>query len=615
MKTRSDSSRHWVFALVIHLVIAGLPTAATSDFTEFEDSPFLDPNVQPGDSFDITTATAVPWDAAAFLDAYPDGVKLVRGTLDVSDVDGYSVSLAAGDLLVAALFQADAGQIDDTALGLFVGGAAPLLVEDDDGGSGFLSRYGFAVPSPGLYQVGVTGFGDSAYTGAHFEGTRGLAAYRLVLAVATDPPGRSESDLDPGPQGSNDSLAAADPIPPDGALLHASLLPGDVDYYAIEIAEGDRLMVSVFDLTTGGLALAGGELNDPTIALFDPAAAPAAGGANDDGGPGFDPNLSFTIPPGKGGLWKLAISGFGDSALTGAHQEGPFDYLLVVATERACTNVSALISNLVASTPQPYAIGNLQAGDHYYTDRLDPGRHVLVDIPARLECMEWIRTANDDKIVTLGLGHLTFTLAEPASIFVAFDTRATAFPPWLDSGFTPLNEILDIADSDATQEFVLLRRDFAAGPVSLGGNREGGPMGANSNYVVIAKPLDTSDPEQALTISGTATGGSFSVTISGVIVSVVTSAGQTAAQVASALAAAINADSTLAAARIFGLASGSSLVTTGSIEAVDNLDSGLGGEEPPVLIPVMGSYGLLWLVLASGACGLLATRRVRPGRP
>lgn len=139
-------------------------------------------------------------------------------------------------------------------------------------------------------------------------------------------------------------------------------------------------------------------------------------------------------------------------------------------------------------------------------------------------------------------------------------------------------------------------------------------MGANSNYVVIAQPLDTGNPEQALAISGIATGGSFSVTIDGVIVLVATSAGQTAAAVASALAAAINADPTLAGQRIFGLASGSVLVTTGSIEAVVNLDVGLGGAAPPVLVPVMGSYGILWLALASGAYGLLAARRMRRGR-
>jgi hypothetical protein len=244
----------------------------------------------------------------------------------------------------------------------------------------------------------------------------------------------------------------------------------------------------------------------------------------------------------------------------------------------------------VASTPNSYVTANLQGGDHYYTDRINAGQHVIVDIPPAYDCSQWIKTANNDKNVSTS-NHLSFSLTDDASVFIAYDTRATGEPSWLSSAFTPLADVIDLADPDPTQEFNVLRRDFPAGPVMLGGNAA---PGAGSNYVVFARPLPIGDPVQSLLIPATA--GNITITISGVEIQVFRSMGQSAEDFAQALADAVNADPTLAAARLYGLATGDIFVTTGTIEAVDIVD----GETPVPTLPWSGLSLLIVLLIAVG---------------
>lgn len=538
------------------LVASSLLLAASAragGFTEFEDRPTKDPDNSEDDP--LTAAVPVPWNLAAFATAFPGRAKLIRGSLDKNDVDTYAFSLSAGQLLLAALFDTAAGERTDTQLGLFTGTVAPPIASDDDSGSGFLSRLAVTVPSSGTRRVGVTGFGDTNWNGTHKEAQTALAPYTLVVAAVSNPAPFQESEA-------NNTLATADPLPDEG-VVGGTLAANDVDYYSISLEPGDRLALSLFDLKTGLFEVAGGEKNDAVLGLFTPAGALASGGTNDDGGPGRMANLLFTVPAGQGGNWRVAVTGFGDSFFNGAHQESAFQYLLVVARERACPNVTPVISAInFVSTGKAYALANLRGGDFYYIDRTAPGRHVLVDVPPAYECSQWLKTANDDKSVSVN-PHLTFTLAQPASVFIGYDTRATSEPPWLATGFTPTGEIADVDDPDQTQEFRLLRRDFPAGSVSLGGNL---PSNAGSNYVVFARPVDLLDPAHAYTISGLPSG--IGLIVSGVSLNVTRQAGQTAAQFAASVAAAINANSALAALRIFGLASGTSFVTTGHLDLV-----------------------------------------------
>lgn len=544
-------------------IVAFLAASATrADFTEFEDRPFQNPGGSEETS--LTGPQPLPEGGALFRTAYPSGVKLVRGSLDAGDVDVAEIQLLAGELLLATVFDDDSGAGLDPVLGVFSGGALPTLAVDDDGGRGFGARLGLAATSAGAFQIAVSGFGDSAFDGTHGEAAGAIAPYDLVLAVVSDPADVQESDLSPGPQGHNDVLASADLLPRNGAAVGASLLPGDVDYYAIDLEEGDRIFVSVYDLRTSSFEFASGETNDPVLALFDQTDTLVSGATDDDAGAsGFVPSRAFSVPMGQTGRWSIAVSGFGDGAFDGTHDEGPFDYVLVVGRDRACPNVTDLISGIGASTANAYVKAPLQGGDHYYTDRTGEQRHVLVDVPEAIECGQWIKTANNDKNVGTD-PHLTFTLAQDASVYIGYDTRATGEPAWLAADFTPRGQLIDILDSDFSQEFNLLRRDFEAGPVELGGNLA---PGAGSNYVVVAVPIDPSEPEEAFALPASIPNGILRVTINGVVVQIPVLDSQSPAQVADALAAAVNANPALQSARIFGLGSGDNFVTTGTLES------------------------------------------------
>jgi len=118
----------------------------------------------------------------------------------------------------------------------------------------------------------------------------------------------------------------------------------------------------------------------------------------------------------------------------------------------------------------------------------------------------------------------------------------------------------------------------------LGGNAA---AGAGSNYSVFALPLPTSDPGQALTIPENA--ATVSIEILGVVVMVTRQPGQSTEDFTQALANAVNANSTLAAARIFGLASGTTFVTTGTID-----DSTITVATP---VPSLTTWGVVALLL------------------
>ena len=118
----------------------------------------------------------------------------------------------------------------------------------------------------------------------------------------------------------NTLLTAAFPPPGSGALVKGSLSPGDVDYYAFDLAAGQLLTVAVVTDDEGALS-------DPVLALFDPTGARVA--TDDDSGPGFLPALRLTVP--QAGTWKVAVTGFGDASFDGSVHSERFDYRLVIS--------------------------------------------------------------------------------------------------------------------------------------------------------------------------------------------------------------------------------------------------------------------------------------------
>ncbi|MCZ7649484.1 MAG: Ig-like domain-containing protein [Planctomycetota bacterium] len=226
----------------------------------------------------------------------------------------------------------------------------------------------------------------------------------------------------------------------------------------------------------------------PDLAVTLPASATLDGAVSDDGLPN---------PPSAVSVAWAKVSGpgtvsFGNSNAvdTTATFSAPGGYILRLTASDSQLSasdevfvavdampVSSLIANVVASTGTAYEVDTLAAGKLVYVDRA----FTFTNVPAAYAGQEFIRTANNDKTVNAA-NYLTFTLTAAASVYVAYDVRASSAPSFIDGSWTTVADTLGTSDVSR----VLYRKDFAAGTVVLGGNQQGGPTGAGSNYNVLA---------------------------------------------------------------------------------------------------------------------------------
>jgi hypothetical protein len=249
------------------------------------------------------------------------GGLVIEGRLTPGDADRFSFRLRAGELLTASLQDGRAGEFNDPVLGVFGPGDAAPLARSDDAGPGFLPRLALRADRDGVWQVAVSGFGDADFDGSgHEERLR----YRLVLAAESDPPERRESEA-------NDGIPSADRVrlPFGASLVSGRLVRGDVDVYEVWLDARSTLTASLFDAEAG-------EFHDAVLRLLDRDGNVLA--RNDDGGPGFLPNLAFE-PRRSGRSWRpfpvyLEVGGFDpDPADARPHPED-FEYGLVVSVDR-----------------------------------------------------------------------------------------------------------------------------------------------------------------------------------------------------------------------------------------------------------------------------------------
>jgi hypothetical protein len=87
------------------------------------------------------------------------------------------------------------------------------------------------------------------------------------------------------------------------------------------------------------------------------------------------------------------------------------------------------------------------------------------------------------------------------SVYAAFDARASSIPDWL-GGWSNTGQTLESTDG----VLKLYAKDFAAGPITLGGNRAAGSAGSESNYTVIIAASDVN-----ITVTDPATLASITV--------------------------------------------------------------------------------------------------------
>ncbi len=123
---------------------------------------------------------------------------------------------------------------------------------------------------------------------------------------------------------------------------------------------------------------------------------------------------------------------------------------------------------------------SLASNIRYYTDRT----YTLYDVPSEYIGMTLIKTPNDDRNVTMPTGYMKFQLVDNATVYVAYDRRATSLPNWM-SGFTYTGN--NIYTSLASQAYLKIyskayqKDDY----VDLGGNYAPGSSSEyRSNYVV-----------------------------------------------------------------------------------------------------------------------------------
>ena len=129
--------------------------------------------------------------------------------------------------------------------------------------------------------------------------------------------------------------------------------------------------------------------------------------------------------------------------------------------------------------PANYTLAHLQVGDLYYVDR----DYVLTVIPAPLQDLLWIKTANDDKSDSSD-DFISFQLPDSATVYIAYDHRATSHPDWLDTLFVTTGYSIEVSDTAATPLNVW-QKEFGPGTYVLGGNLAADADGATSNYLVI----------------------------------------------------------------------------------------------------------------------------------
>ncbi|MCP3883960.1 MAG: fibronectin type III domain-containing protein, partial [Propionibacteriaceae bacterium] len=147
--------------------------------------------------------------------------------------------------------------------------------------------------------------------------------------------------------------------------------------------------------------------------------------------------------------------------------------------------------------PSAYETGTLAVGEVSYIDRT----YTFTDVGS-LDGETYIRTACDDKYNTDAV-FLTFDVGYNVVVYVAYDDRH-AQPGWLSS-WTDENDQLVLSGGEGLDIF---SKQFAAGSVSLPGNRNSDGMG-NAMYSVVVKadgppPPDTEAPSVPQNLAATA---------------------------------------------------------------------------------------------------------------
>lgn len=132
-----------------------------------------------------------------------------------------------------------------------------------------------------------------------------------------------------------------------------------------------------------------------------------------------------------------------------------------------------------ASKRGNYGIGAAEKTSKLFMDR----NYMITGIPSELENKELIRTRNSDKYETKA-DILSFELVSEANIYIAYDSRASKTPAWMN-GYIKTGKTVQTTDVP----YSLYVKKVAAGKHVLGGNYISSKQKAASNYFVIIEPI------------------------------------------------------------------------------------------------------------------------------
>ena len=181
--------------------------------------------------------------------------------------------------------------------------------------------------------------------------------------------------------------------------------------------------------------------------------------------------------------------------------EGTHEDLNTVASTLQVDRATPVVpapSSLVPHSANTYSVEtNLQVSDVVYSDRA----YVFISLPSELLGATRIKTPNDDKAES-DPATLAFSLNAPAWVYVTIDSRFDAtstFPSWL-ADWEFILDIIQI-NSSGTVDYLLFRKSFQAGTVTLGGYDFGSLY---SHYTVIILPIEATIP---ITVTATDSNG------------------------------------------------------------------------------------------------------------
>jgi hypothetical chaperone protein len=150
-------------------------------------------------------------------------------------------------------------------------------------------------------------------------------------------------------------------------------------------------------------------------------------------------------------------------------------------------NPATVINEIRSETRQNYSLYEFRINASCYLD----APYTVSRIPVALSALLAIRTAQADKAAE-SEEFLHIHLARPATIYIAYDADAAHMPHWL-SGFTREPLSIEIDQLGTPRLFKVYSRGFAAGRMTLGGNRAAGSSGnVFLNYLIIIRPAAAS---------------------------------------------------------------------------------------------------------------------------